>query len=254
MHRLALSFLFVCLAFSVLAAQQTAPSSSSSSSTQGQASQPQQAPAAEEQQPENPNAAVGSELTGTANEAEGKEPHEENAQFKYSKAVVWLGGLVGLGPHASYLLSWTINFLLVVLLFAYLLRSAPKMFRDRTSAIQKGIRDAQAASADAAKRLSDIEARLARIDAEVAEIRASAERESVAEEERIHQAAEEDKRKIIEGAETEIDAIARNARRELKAYAASLAVDLAERNMKVDESTDRALVRQFVGQLGKDGK
>ena len=48
--------------------------------------------------------------------------------------------------------------------------------------------------------------------------------------------------------------IARNARRELKGYAASLAVDLAAREIRVDDRTDHALVREFVDQLGKDGK
>ena len=54
--------------------------------------------------------------------------------------------------------------------------------------------------------------------------------------------------------ETEVTAIARNARRELKSYAATLAVDLASRKIKVDDTTDQALLREFVGQLGKDGK
>ena len=166
-----------------------------------------------------------------------------------------MGHLVGLGPHASYLVYWFINFVLVVLFFVLLFRSSvPKMFRDRTQAIQKGIREAQAASADAARRLSDIEARLAKLDTEVAEIRTSAESEAAAEEARIRQAAEEDKRKVLEAVETEVSAIARNARRELKTYAATLAVDLASRKIKVDDTTDQALLREFVGQLGKDGK
>ena len=76
----------------------------------------------------------------------------------------------------------------------------------------------------------------------------------LAEEARIRQAAEEDKHKVVQAAETEIAAIARNARRELKSYAASLAVDLASRKIRVDEPTDQALVREFVDQLGKDGK
>jgi F0F1-type ATP synthase membrane subunit b/b' len=137
-----------------------------------------------------------------------------------------LGGKLGLGPDLSF----------------------------RTVAIQKGIKEAQAASADAARRLGDIESRLSKLGSEVAEIRASAEREAAAEEERIRQSAEEDKQKVVLAAEAEIAAIARNARREFKGYAASLAVDLAAREIRVDEPTDQALVRDFVGQLGKDGK
>ena len=245
----ALSFLFVVFAFGVLAAQQPAGSSSSSSSSASQ----KQAASAQQQPSQNPDTATGEELTGAAAGEAGEK--EENTQFKYSKSVVWMGHLVGLGPRASYLVYWFLNFVLVVLFFVLLFRSSvPQMFRDRTQAIHKGIREAQAASAEAARRLSDIETRLAKLDTEVAEIRASAESEAAAEEARIRQAAEEDKRKVLEGVETEISAIARNARRELKTYAATLAVDLASRKIKVDEPTDQALLREFVGQLGKDGK
>jgi F-type H+-transporting ATPase subunit b len=244
-----LSFLFVVFAFGVLAAQQPAGSSSSSSSSASQ----KQAPTAQQQGSQNPDTATGEELTGAAAGEAGEK--EENTQFKYSKSVVWMGHLVGLGPRASYLVYWFLNFVLVVLFFVLLFRSSvPQMFRDRTQAIQKGIREAQAASAEAARRLSDIEARLAKLDTEVAEIRTSAEREAAEEEQRILQAAENDKRKVLESVETEISAIARNARRELRTYAATLAVDLASRKIKVDEPTDQALLREFVGQLGKDGK
>lgn len=244
----ALSFLFAVFAFGVLAAQQPAGSSSSSSS----ANQAQAAPA--QQQPShNPDTATGDKPKGAASGE--PEEKEENPQFKYSKSVAWMGHLVGLSPRASYVVYWFLNFVLVILFFVFLFRSSvPKMFRDRTAAIQKGIREAQAASAEAKQRLGDIETRLAKLDTEVAEIRSSAERDAAAEEQRILQAAEDDKRKILQAVETEVGAIARNARRELKTYAATLAVDLASRKIKVDDTTDQALLHDFVEQLGKDGK
>ncbi|MGD0930005.1 MAG: hypothetical protein ABR902_05075 [Candidatus Korobacteraceae bacterium] len=166
-----------------------------------------------------------------------------------------LGGKLGLGPDLSFWLSILLNFGGVAAVVYVILKSKlPQAFRDRTVAIQKGIKEAQAASADAARRLGDIESRLSKLDSEVAEIRASAEREAAVEEERIRQSAEEDKQRVVQAVEAEITAIARNARRELKGYAASLAVDLAGREIRVDEPTDQALVRDFVGQLGKDGK
>jgi F-type H+-transporting ATPase subunit b len=244
----ALSFLLTIFVCSVLAAQQPAGASSSPASA-GQT----QTASAQDQPSHNPDTVTSEELSGAASGEAGEK--EENAQFKYSKSVVWMGHLVGLSPHASYLVYWCLNFVLVILFFVFLFRSSvPKMFRDRTQAIQKGIREAQAASAEAARRLSDIEARLAKLDTEVAEMRSSAEQEAGAEEQRIRQAAEEDKQKILASVETEISAIARNARRELKVYAADLAVDLASRQIKVDEPTDQALLREFVGQMGKDGK
>ncbi len=169
-------------------------------------------------------------------------------------AETW-GQKLGIGPKVSFTISLAVNFAGIVLFLWVLLKSKlPQAFRERTATIQKGIREAQAASADATRRLSDIEARLSKLDSEVEELRSSAEREAAAEEERIRQAAEQDKQKIVEGAEAEIQALSRNALRELKGYAASLAVDLAARRIQVDEPTDHALVHEFVEQLGKDGR
>lgn len=205
----------------------------------------------------NPNAAVGRDLAKASEQAAKSEEgeSEEYAQFKYSSMVRRLGSLVGLNAHETYWLSLAINFLILALFFWFLLRARiPQMFRERTSNIQKALKEAQAASAEAARRLGDIETRLSRLDAEVTDIRARAEGEAAAEEERLRAAAEEDKRKMMEAAESEIAAMARNARNDLKSFAASLAVDIAARKIKVDDSTDQALVRQFVGNLGKDGE
>jgi F-type H+-transporting ATPase subunit b len=246
----ALSFLLIVLAFGVLAAQEPAASSSSSSGSANRAPDP----SAQPQPSHDPDTVTGEELDAAAAGDAGEK--EENAQLKYSKNVVRWGHFVGLSPRASYTVYWFLNFILLVLFFAYFLRKlgVSNMFRNRTAAIQQGIREAQAASAEATRRLSDIEARLAKLDAEVAEIKTSAESEAAAEEARILAAAEEDKRKILESVETEVTAIARNARRELKNYAATLAVDLASHKIKVDDTTDQGLLREFVGQLGKDGK
>jgi F-type H+-transporting ATPase subunit b len=179
----------------------------------------------------------------------------ENASEKAAhRAEIW-GRPFGLGHDASFAISLALNFAGIAAVFYVLLKAKlPQMFRDRTSAIQKALREAQAASAEATARLSAIEARLAKMDSEVSEIRSGAEREAAAEEERIRAAAEEDKQKVVSAAEAEIAAIARSARHDLKSFAASLAVDLAARKIKVDDNTDHALVNQFVGHLGKDGQ
>ncbi len=197
--------------------------------------------AAAESGGEGANAGVGTILANTTEQAA-------------HTAEKW-GRKIGIGPNTSFAISIAFNFAGIALIVYVLVKSKlPQAFRERTASIQRGIKEAQAASADAARRLSDIEARLAKLDTEVAEIRTSAEREAAAEEARIKQAAEEDKQKVVQAVETEIAAIARNARRELKGYAASLAVDLASRKIHVDEPTDHALVREFVDQLGKDGR
>jgi len=199
------------------------------------------------------NAAAEQSSGGDANSGIGDILAHTTEQASHT-AEKW-GHKLGIGPDTSFLLSIVLNFAGVFAVFFVLLKSKlPQAFRERTAAIQKGIKDAEAASADASHRLSDIESRLTKLDSEVASIRAAAEKDAAAEEQRIKQAAEEDKQKIVAAAETEIAAIARNARRELKGYAASLAVDLAAQEIQVDDKTDQALVHQFVDRLGKDGK
>ncbi len=201
-----------------------------------------------------PGKAAADPSAGNANAGVGAILAKTTEQAAHSSEK--LGNKLGLGADLSFWLSILLNFggvaaIIYVLVVKFKL---PQALRDRTVAIQKGIKEAQAASADAARRLGDIESRLSKLDVEVADIRASAEREAAAEEERIRQSAEEDKQRVVQAVEAEITAIARNARRELKGYAASLAVDLAGREIRVDEPTDQALVRDFVGHLGKDGK
>ncbi len=228
---------------------------------------PEQAPAQQHQaqpsQPEGSQGQLGSELAKTSNEAagqhEGAEEKGEGAEFKESASVKWVAKKTGLSTHSAYLLSIILNFAILAGLVVMISKSKlPAMFRTRTDTIQRGIKEAQKASEDANRRLADIETRLAKLDSEVAEMRAGADAESAAEEERIKQAAEVEKKKIIEGAEAEIGAATKLARRELKAFAADLAVSLAEKRIHVDAETDRALVGNFVAQLNspaaKDGQ
>jgi F-type H+-transporting ATPase subunit b len=251
MRHLVFGLLLVVCSLGIFVVRGQGAGQASASSAQSASSSQDQTQAAPPQQPENPNSAIGGDLAKESRQAAG----EENAQFKYSASVRWFARILHIDEHQMYWISLFINFGLLGLFFYFLLKSKlPQAFRDRTATIQKSIKEAQAASAEASRRLGDIEARLSKLDTEVSEIRTSAEREAAAEEERIRQAAEEDKHKVVQAVETEITAIARNARRELKSYAASLAVDLASRKIRVDESTDHGLVRDFVDQLGKDGK
>jgi F-type H+-transporting ATPase subunit b len=247
MRRLGVA-LFFCLVCGFLAAQdhsQAAPPAKQ-----------QSAQTDSQQTPANPNAAIGEDLSKASEQAvHSEEGHEENAEFKYSAMVARLGRMIGIGTHGMYWVSMTLNFLFLAFFFWMLLKAkVPQIFRERTNTIQKALQEARAAGAEASRRLGDIEARLSKLDAEVSGIRGLAEQEAIAEEQRIRASAEEDKRKVVEAAESEIAAIARNARHDLKNFAASLAVDIAAHKIKVDDNTDQVLVRRFVGHLGKDGE
>jgi F0F1-type ATP synthase membrane subunit b/b' len=100
-----------------------------------------------------------------------------------------------------------------------------------------------------------------RLDGEIGMMRDAAEKEAAAEEARIQAAAREDARKMVESAQQEIASAIKTARRELTAYAADLAVGLAQKQIHVDAATDRAIVGNFAdelgastGRAGKDGR
>ena len=211
-------------------------------------------PAAKPQEParEKTQESPGQKLTEASEHAGGE--GEENAEFKQSPSVRFLARITGLSLHSAYWLAIALNFAVIAAAVIWFSRSKlPGMFRARSESIRKTMEEAQRASADAGRRLSEIEGRLSKLDSEIAAMRSQAEAEAAGEEQRIKAAAEEDARKIVESAGQEVEAAARLAHRDLKAYAAELAVSLAEKRIQVDAATDRALVENFVGQLGQNG-
>jgi len=215
------------------------------------ANSPAQAPQSSPSSAQQP-VGVGGELARESREAAGEDGNE---QFKGSPSVSWLARISGLDLRSAYWLAVGLNFVVVAALIFWAGRKyLPGLFRDRTAAIQQAIEEARKASQDAQHRLAEVEARLAKLGDEIAAMKAAGERDVAEEEARIRAAADEDARKIVEGAEQEIAAAAKSARRDLVAYAADLAVSLAQRQIHVDAGTDQALVRNFADRLSDGGK
>jgi F-type H+-transporting ATPase subunit b len=206
-------------------------------------------PFAQEQQPAQPKhkqsdnsrgPGFARQLTHETREAAGEEK-DETAEFKQSSSVQFIARVTGLSiPHA-YMFCVFLNFAVVALAIIWAAaKYLPRIFSARTAAIQKAMQEAQKASEEARRKLTEIEFRLMKLDVEIATMRDAAEKE----------AAEDDKRKIIESAQQEIASAVKAARRELTAYAANLAVGLAKKQIRVDAATDQALVRNFADQVG----
>ncbi len=200
----------------------------------------------------------GRQLVHESRKAAGEEK-DEMEEFKQSPSVQLISRITGLNLQQAYWLSVVLNFAVIAAVILWAGRKyLPGMFRDRTAAIQKAMQEAQKASEEARRKLAEIESRLQKLDVEIGMMRDAAEKEGMAEESRIQTAAEEDARKIVVSAEQEISAAAKAARRQLTAYAADLAVGLAQKQIHVDPATDQRLVADFAGQLGlensgKDG-
>jgi F-type H+-transporting ATPase subunit b len=179
---------------------------------------------------------------------------DETTPFKHSASVKLLAKITGLSLDGAYWLAVVLNFAIVAgVIVWFSKKNLPAMFRGRTATIQESLEEARTASADANRRLAEIESRLKHLGEEIGQMQATAEGNAAAEEQRIKAAAEEDARRIVESAQQDIAAAARAASRELTAHAADLAVTLASKQIRVDESTDQALVRRFAKDLASDG-
>ena len=182
-----------------------------------------------------------------------KQETDENDAYLHSPSVRKLGAMVGLNAEQAATAFTVANFLvLAVLVGWFLLKTLPKTFRDRTSAIQKDLVDARTATEEASARLSSVEERLSKLDEQIAAMRAQAEKDSLLDEQRIKASIEEDKQKVLATAEQEIVAATALAQRQLQQYAAELAIDQAARKLVVTAETDRLLVQDFARRLMVD--
>jgi len=191
---------------------------------------------------------------GEEKKQEQKEGTSEEEALRNSPVVRSIAAKTGLSTNQVYWICVLINFGIVVFAVAYVMRKKlPGLFKGRTEAIQKHLEEARRTSEEARTRLSEVEARLSRLDSEIEAMRRQAEENARAEDKRILAESEQERQRIVQTAEQEIGMAAGAARRELQAYAAELAVDLAGKKIRVKPDTDQALVREFTSWLGKDG-
>ena len=156
------------------------------------------------------------------------------------------------GGHDD-MLGWKLaNFVLLGLGLGYLLaKNLPPMFKARTEEIQGGMREAAKMKAEAEATVARIEQKLATVSAEVHGLRTQLKSEMSAEEQRIQQETERLAQRIAHQSEQDIASLTKLARMELKAFSASLALDLAKQRLKgaMNPATQQALVDEFVHDL-----
>ena len=184
---------------------------------------------------------------------EQKQVKDEDYEYKHSETVQKLGSLIGLNSDQAATAFTIFNFVVLVVAIGFLLlKTLPKAFRARSTAIQKQLVDARTATEEASARLNSVEARLAKLDDQIAEMRSHAEADSAKEETRLRASVEEEKVKILAAAEAEIHTATATARREIQQFAAGLAIEQAARKLIITAETDRALVEGFARQLTGD--
>jgi F-type H+-transporting ATPase subunit b len=107
-----------------------------------------------------------------------------------------------------------------------------EFLKKRTEAIEKTLKEAQEAKELAQKALAAVEERLKLKDAEIAEILSRSKRSAEREKELLLKQGEQMKEKILEQAKSNIEHELRLAKDSIKAEAAGIAVELAEKKIK----------------------
>jgi F-type H+-transporting ATPase subunit b len=229
----------------------TTPQTESAPATQQPVAQP---PIAQEQT--SPNQQVVAASNEAAKNKEGTEEPGENDAFRYSKSVKWFSSLTGMDVKKGYWVFTTLNFAIVAIAILWgWMKVWPNVVKARNERISHDLEEARRMSEEAQRRLVDIETRLSRLGIEIAEMRSRAESGGKAEAERMRAASAEEKERILKAADQEIAAASAQAQRDLKAFAAEMAINLAKARLasSIDENSDEQLIREFAQRLGKEG-
>lgn len=159
--------------------------------------------------------------------------------------------------HVSFITTIApyVNFAVLVGVLVYLLRKPMKEFlTQKREAVEKMLKDSEAARDDAARKVQEMQAKLQGMEADIAEIRKSAEREAQTEKERVLADAREEARRILENAEKEIAGRFKVAVRDLKEYVANEAATKAEGivKQKLKDDSHEALIDTYISNLSRN--
>jgi F0F1-type ATP synthase membrane subunit b/b' len=145
-----------------------------------------------------------------------------------------------------------LNFLLVLGALAYLIgKFGAPYFRERAQGIARAIEDANQVHAAAERELQEATNKLAAIQNAIEQERRTAERESLADRERIRVLAQGEVEKISQAARAEIAAAERAGNQELRAIGAKLATERASALIReqMSSAAEAALFDSFVLEL-----
>jgi len=120
--------------------------------------------------------------------------------------------------------------LVIFLAILYLLLRKPtrEFFRQRLASVRETLDKASREKQEATAKMAELDTRLNRLDADLHEIGTQSDREAAAERARMDAEAKRDVEKIREMATREVESAKQVALADLRAFAATTAVDLAE--------------------------
>ena len=197
-----------------------------------------------------PGSARAQEQSGHAATAQASVPPEETPSemeaFRHSPAVEGLARRLHMSTETAATVFEYINRgVVIAVILWFVFRTVPKIFRKRGETLQKQLLDARLAAAEANERLAVVEERLSKLDIDIEAIRRHTEQDSLNDEKRIQESLEAERQRIVASAGQEIEAAGATAQRELKKFAAQLAVDRARQGIRLGPEGDRLLIRSF---------
>jgi F-type H+-transporting ATPase subunit b len=147
-----------------------------------------------------------------------------------------------------------INFLLLFGGLFYVLRKPVKaLLAKRTDDVGESIRRAEAERTSSEAQAAESQAKLAGLEDEVRALKAEAETEGRRETERIAEAAKAEAERLKKLTRQELDAQVRRSVRELKAFAAARATDLARERIRkrLTPEAQAALIEKSIDRLSR---
>jgi F-type H+-transporting ATPase subunit b len=195
----------------------------------------------------------------TSNAPEHKQDSEDTSEFRHADNVKAIAHMLGIPTEtAAQIFEWLNSGILIFTILFFLTKVVPKAIRGRTATIQTKLIEARQATEIANERLTAVEAKLARIGEDIEAIRLQTERDLVEDEKRIKQSLEDERQRIVKASEQEIESAGAAAKRDLKRFAAELAVDNAAKRIQLTYESDKAIVERFgqdlTSQFGKGGQ
>lgn len=156
-----------------------------------------------------------------------------------------------LAEEVNELWKWP-NFALLAILLGYMIKKQGGAFLTARSAqIRESLEAGKKAQAEAEKLAAGVQAKIANLDREIASLRASAQADLERETQRIKRDTENELHRIEQQTAAEIESLGKRARIELRQFAASLAMDLAEQKIRsrMTPAVQSTLIENFAADL-----
>ncbi len=156
-----------------------------------------------------------------------------------------------LAEEVNELWKWP-NFLLLAGLLGYLIKKhGGPLLTSRSEQIRQNLEAGEKAKKEAEALAAGVQAKIANLDRDIAELRESAKADLDREAQRLRRDAETEMSRIEKHTEAEMVSLGKNARMELRQYAAELAMDLAETKVRgrMTPTVQSTLLDNFAGDM-----